>query len=93
MQITTTYKIHTKYYENMRSNKYKDSPKTNLGEPSRWSNSFFLKRHSLSISLESFSSSSWTNMGLKCSLSHELFSEKKPYIQLKTKFNDRASCI
>jgi len=26
--------MHTKYYENMRSNKYKDSPKTNLGEPS-----------------------------------------------------------
>ena len=22
IQITTTYKIHTKYYENMRSNKY-----------------------------------------------------------------------
>ena len=31
MQITTTYKIHTKYYENMKPNKYKKSPKKNLG--------------------------------------------------------------
>ena len=31
MQITTTYKIRTKYYENMKSNKNKKSPKTNLG--------------------------------------------------------------
>jgi len=34
MQITTTYKIRTKYCENMRSSKYKNSPKTNIGEPS-----------------------------------------------------------
>jgi hypothetical protein len=30
----TTYKVRTKYYENMRPNKYKESPKTNLGESS-----------------------------------------------------------
>jgi hypothetical protein len=33
IQITTTYKIRTKYLENMRPNKQKKSPKTNLGEP------------------------------------------------------------
>jgi hypothetical protein len=32
-QITTTYKIRTKYFENMRPNKHNESPKTNLGEP------------------------------------------------------------
>jgi hypothetical protein len=31
MQITTTYKIRTKYYENMRLNKHKESSKTNIG--------------------------------------------------------------
>jgi hypothetical protein len=34
IQITTTYTIRTKYYENMRPNKYKERTKTNLGEPS-----------------------------------------------------------
>jgi hypothetical protein len=34
MQYTTKYKIRTKYYVNIRPNKYKESPKTNLGEPS-----------------------------------------------------------
>jgi hypothetical protein len=33
-QKTTTYKIRTEYYENMRPNKNQESPKTNLGEPS-----------------------------------------------------------
>jgi hypothetical protein len=34
IQITTTYKIRTKYNENMRPNKHQESPKTNPGEPS-----------------------------------------------------------
>jgi hypothetical protein len=34
MQKTTTYKIRTEYYENMRPNKHQEIPKTNLGEPS-----------------------------------------------------------
>jgi hypothetical protein len=32
IQITTTYKIRTKYNENMRPNKNKESPTTNFGE-------------------------------------------------------------
>ena len=40
---------------------------------------------------ESLSSSSGTNMGLQYYLSYELFSET--YIQLQTKFKDRASYI
>ena len=34
IQITTTYKIRTKYYENIRPNTNKENPKKNLGEPS-----------------------------------------------------------
>ena len=45
------------------------------------------------VFVESFSSSSRTNMGLKYSLRHELFSEKKPYIQWRTKTKNRASYI
>jgi hypothetical protein len=32
IQITTTYTIRAKYYENVRPNKYMESRKTNLGE-------------------------------------------------------------
>ena len=73
----------------MRPNKDKECPKTNLGEPFLQSNSFVLKRPSLSffpgyssryeaelaVFVESFSSSSGTNMGSKYSLSHAIFSE------------------
>ena len=41
----------------------------------------------------SFNSSSGTNMVSKYSVNHELFSEKKPYKQLRTKFKDPASYI
>ena len=34
IQRTAAYKIRTKYFENMRPNKHKESPKTNLGESS-----------------------------------------------------------
>jgi hypothetical protein len=34
MQVALNYKIQTKYYENIRQNKYKESPKTHFGEPS-----------------------------------------------------------
>ena len=47
----------------------------------------------VAVFVVSVSSSSWINMGLKYSLSHELFIEKKPYIQLKTKFSNRAIYI
>jgi hypothetical protein len=89
MQITTTYKIRTKYYENMRPNKHKESPKTNHGELFLLLNSFVFKRPSLSffsryssrydaelaVFVESFSSSSGTNMGSKYFLSHAIFIE------------------
>jgi hypothetical protein len=47
----------------------------------------------LVVFVVSFSSSWGTNMRLHYSLSHALFSEKKPYIQLRTKFKDWASYI
>jgi hypothetical protein len=34
-QITTTYKIRTKYYENMRQNKHMENPKTKLHSKSK----------------------------------------------------------
>jgi hypothetical protein len=47
----------------------------------------------LVVFVVSFSSNSGTNMGLKYSVSHELFREKKPYIQWRSKFKDRVGYI
>jgi hypothetical protein len=47
----------------------------------------------LVVFVVSFSSSSETNMGLKYSVSHGLFSEQKPYVQWKIKFKDQVSYI
>ena len=33
MQKTTTYKIRTKYYENIRPNKHNESPKSKHAQP------------------------------------------------------------
>ena len=47
----------------------------------------------LVVFVVSFCTSSAKNIELIYSLSNELFSEKKPYIQLQTKFKDYASYI
>ena len=103
--MTTTYKIRTKYYENMRPNKQKESPKTNLEESFLQSNSFALKRPSLSIFLDIVQGMQQKQLvlwNLLVQVQGQIWYQNileamqyfvKQYIQLKTKFKDRASYI